>query len=159
MPVLTPGPLVAELFLDEVVLVGRADHPLAHGRATVRNLAGHPFVAFESGSAIRRIIDTALAAAGVEIEVVMELRSIPSMLRMVTATGALAFVSRISLTGQSELRAIPVKRLDMSRTIGLARHPVVPLSPAAEAFSARLRELDPRLPPVTYAEDRPTRSR
>ena len=41
-----------------------------------------------------------------EIDVVMELRSIPSILQMVATTGSLAFVSRVSLSAEPDLRAV-----------------------------------------------------
>jgi DNA-binding transcriptional LysR family regulator len=73
---------VRPLVTDRIVLVGRHDHPLAGARRIgIAELAGLAFVGFEAGSAIRQIIDGALREAGVEMNVVMELRSIPAILR------------------------------------------------------------------------------
>jgi DNA-binding transcriptional LysR family regulator len=131
---------LSELMVDRVVLVARPDHALA-GQARVRpnDLEGQPFVAFEPGSAIRQHIDSALGAAGVHVEVVMELRSIPSILKMVATTGSLAFVSSTSLDAESELRTIAIRGLSISRTLGLVTRRGIHLSPPAEAFAARLR--------------------
>jgi DNA-binding transcriptional LysR family regulator len=129
---------ITELFVDEIVLVSRSDHPFVKRRVTATDLDGQPFVGFESSSAIRQIIDNALGAAGIHIDVVMELRSIPSILKMVATTGSLAFVSRLSLAAEPDLRAVRVRGLTISRTMGLAtRHPM-PLSAPAEAFAALL---------------------
>lgn len=125
---------------DEIVLVATDQHPLATGRAlTIDQLDGQPFVAFEQGSAIRHLIDRALAAAGVQLDVVMELRSIPTILKMVATTGSLAFVSRVSVPSEPRLRILPVRGLSLTRQLGLAARSDVPLSPAAAAFAAVLR--------------------
>jgi DNA-binding transcriptional LysR family regulator len=130
---------ITELFIDEIVLVARFDHALAKRPVAVEDLEGQPFAGFEPGSAIRQIIDSALLAAGVQVEVVMELRSIPSMLRMVATTGSLAFVSRVSLPVEPDVRAIAVKGLTISRTLGLASRHGVPLSAPSEVFAGLLR--------------------
>jgi LysR family transcriptional regulator, cyn operon transcriptional activator len=130
---------ITELAIDEIVLVARADHPFATRRVQVTELDGQPFVAFESGSAIRQIIDATLRAAGVEMDIVMELRSIPSILRMVATTGHVAFVSRVSLPAEPSLRAISVRGLTISRALGLATRSGIPLSAPAGAFVALLR--------------------
>jgi DNA-binding transcriptional LysR family regulator len=129
---------VRELLVDRIVLVGRTDHPLAARRVGPADLHGQPIIAFEPGSAIRQIIDARLQRAGIEVDVAMELRSIPSILRMVATTHSLAFVSRLSLETESAVRAIPVRGLSISRTLGLAVRAGFPLSAPAEAFVQRL---------------------
>jgi DNA-binding transcriptional LysR family regulator len=132
---------ISELFIDEIVLVGRSDHALSKKRATIRDLDGQTLVGFEEGTAIRQIIDRSLLSAGVQIEVVMELRSIPSILKMVATTGSLAFVSKLSLAADPGITPIPIRGLSISRTLGLSRRHRVPLSGAAEAFSTLLPEV------------------
>jgi DNA-binding transcriptional LysR family regulator len=133
---------IDDLFVDEIVLVTRSDHPFTGQRVSARDLDGRSFVGFESGTAIRQIIDRALWAAGVRVEVVMELRSIPSILKMVATTGVLAFVSSVSLESEADLRAVPVRGLSISRTLGLATRRGVPLSTPAAAFAAQLQRLN-----------------
>jgi DNA-binding transcriptional LysR family regulator len=124
---------------DEIVLVARSDHPLAHGHELeVGDLDGLPFVAFEPGTAIRQHIDTALRDAAVHIDVVMELRSIPTILRMVSVTGYLAFVSRVSVATEPGLRVLEMRGLSIVRTLALARRRDLPLSAPAAAFRAEL---------------------
>ncbi len=132
---------LTELIRDEIVLVARSDHPLVGKRASVRDLDGKTLVGFEQGTAIRQIIDRALFAAGARVDVVMELRSIPSTLKMVATTGNLAFVSRLSLTPESGIVAIPVRGLSISRALGLASRHGSPLPAAAAGFSTVLREV------------------
>ncbi len=125
---------------DRIVLVAPPAHPLTRReRVTVNDLGGHAFVGFEAGSAIRALIDAALREAGVTMEIVMELRSIPAILRMVATTGNLAFVSRLGLTGQGAVREVPVEGLRVERRLGVITRSGGGLSPAAEAFAARLR--------------------
>ena len=127
------------LVSDEIVLVARSDHPLADGRELeAADLDGLPFVAFEPGTAIRQHIDTALRDAAVHIDVVMELRSIPTILRMVSVTGNLAFVSRVSVATEPGLRVLEVEGLSIARTLALATRREMPLSAPTEAFRAEL---------------------
>ena len=105
------------------------------------------FVGFENGSAIRQIVDNKLREAGIAINVVMELRSIPAILRMVATTGSLAFVSQLALQGQSLVRQIEVDGLAITRRLGLARRKGYALSSAAESFARTLVGGAPADPP------------
>jgi DNA-binding transcriptional LysR family regulator len=140
LPLDTAEVVVRELVVDQIVLVARRDHPLTGRRVTPAELKRHRFIAFEPGSAIRQIIDARLARAGVEVDVAMELRSIPSILRMVATTDFLAFVSRVALATEPGVQEVPVRGLSVSRKLGLATREGFPLSAAAEAFAARLFE-------------------
>ncbi len=132
---------VAELLSDEVVLVASPDHVLAGRPGGVRpaDLDKQPLIAFEPGSAIRQVIDARLREAGVEMEVAMELRSIPTILQMVLATGSLAFVSRLSLSAVARVQPLPVRGLSISRNIGIATRRGFPLSAPTAAFLEMLR--------------------
>ena len=138
LPLSTPEVAVRELVADQIVLVARAGHELGTRAVSPAELRRHSFIAFEPGSAVRQIIDARLARAGVDIDVAMELRSIPSMLRMVATTDFLAFVSRLALGTEPGVQVVPVRGLSVSRKLGLATRAGFPLSPAAEAFASRL---------------------
>jgi DNA-binding transcriptional LysR family regulator len=138
-PVEHPEVAVEELVADRVVLIASRHHPLAGRPVTPAQLEGQTLIAFEPGSAIRRIIDRHLAEAGVEFDVVMELRSIPTIVRMVAATTSLAFVSQLSVGAQPDVAVIAVAGLAITRTLGLATRLGFPLSAAAEAFADTLR--------------------
>ncbi|MDF1799871.1 MAG: LysR family transcriptional regulator [Planctomycetota bacterium] len=135
---------VTPLICDQIVLVSAEGHPF-HGkkRIAASKLDGQDLVGFESPSAIRSLIDGALAEAGVRMNVVMELRSIPAILRMVITTRRLAFVSRLALTtlggssGAPEMKQvspISVSGLSIARDLAVVRRRDRPLSPAAQAF-------------------------
>ena len=147
LPVQTRELDVRQLITDRIVLVSRQDHPLATKRQVhSTDLAGYAYVGFEAGSAIRQIIDAALRAVGVEMNVVMELRSIPAILRMVATTGNLAFVSQVSLEGQNEIRELPVRGLSIERKLAIIARQGDSLSPSASAFAERLHKLSEPIP-------------
>jgi DNA-binding transcriptional LysR family regulator len=133
------------LLTDRIVLVGPRRHPLAQGGGSIiaRDLEGMAFVGFEADTAVRQIIDAALRDAGVEMNVVMELRSIPAILRMVATTGNLAFVSRLGVDSLEDVSEIAVNDLKIERKLAvIARHGAA-LSPAAQAFATLLRVAAP----------------
>lgn len=106
LPVNYPGAgdlLTIPLVDDELRLIVPPGHRLEEPKkkATVsfrwKDLIGEPFVAFEAGTAVRAIVDQAAAGAGVTLNVVMELRSIESIQRMVSAGIGVGLVSRFAL--------------------------------------------------------------
>ncbi|MBT8429281.1 MAG: LysR family transcriptional regulator [Gammaproteobacteria bacterium] len=133
---------VIPLTTDRIVLVARRDHLLARKRRVrIQDLADQAFVAFEAGSALRQIIDSKLRDAGVEVNVVMELRSIPAILRMVSTTGNLAFVSQLGMEQQNDVVAVTVQGLRIERRLAIIARRGARLSPAADAFTQRLQSL------------------
>ena len=130
---------VQPLVADSIVLIARNAHSLASlEQVPVKALAGLSLVGFEAGSAIRHLIDVALRDAGVEMNVVMELRSIAAIVRMVATTGNLAFVSRIGVENERDVRILPVRGLNIRRELAVIARRGVVLSPAADAFAKRL---------------------
>lgn len=128
---------VRPLAQDRIVLVASASHPLAKKkRVDVRDLEGLGLVGFEAGSAIRQLIDAELRAAGVTMNVQMELRSIAAILGMVQSTQTLAFVSRLGVPARdTDVRVIDVRGLKIQRRLGVLSKLGRPLSAAARAFS------------------------
>ncbi|MGB7304363.1 MAG: LysR family transcriptional regulator [Burkholderiaceae bacterium] len=146
LPIQSAELSVSRLMIDRVVLVARNDHPLVSNQPIqnpTQALSDQAYVGFEAGSAIRGIIDAALRTNGIQMNVVMELRSIPAILRMVATTGYLAFVSQASLEGQAEVAEIGVRGLTIERELGIVARRDIPLSPAAGKFAQTLRSLNP----------------
>lgn len=138
-PVRTAGLDIAPLVDDRIVLIAAADSPLAAlDELPVAALDGQNFVGFEGGSAIRQIVDANLREAGVQINVVMELRSIPAIVRMVMTTGNLAFVSQLGVPSELGVRVVPVRGLDIRRELAVITRRGAPRSPAAASFAAQL---------------------
>jgi DNA-binding transcriptional LysR family regulator len=128
------------LIEDEIVVICRRAHPLARARRLgFAQLAGQGVVGFEAGSAIRQIVDQALRAAGIEMSVLMELRSISAIVRMVATTDALAFVSRMGVESEGAVRVLQVHGLSIRRELALVARRGASLSPAAARFAQRLR--------------------
>jgi DNA-binding transcriptional LysR family regulator len=132
---------VTRLRRDSIVLVGAKGHPLARKkRVSAAALNGSPLIGFEGDAAIRRLVDRALEEAGVRVEVVMELRSVQSILRMVALGLGLAFVSRLGVEAAGKgVQVIDVGGLKITRQLAVVHKRARPLSIAAEAFLERVR--------------------
>ena len=141
MPVRNRELLATPLLKDPIVLIAAQGHPIARaGKVPAAALDGAPIIGFEAGSAIRALIDRALERRGVHVDVVMELRSIQSIVRMVAIGQGLAFVSRLGVeSGPEEVAVVDVAGLRIVRSLAVIRHRTRPLSPAAEAFLHHLR--------------------
>lgn len=130
------------LVRDRIVLVASKDHPLARGTGTdAQALSGQNLVGFEAGTALRWLIDAALREAQVQVNVVMELRSVAAILQMVETTGSLAFVSELAVTsGNARRTVVPirVRGLSIQRDLALINKQGRSLSPAAREFARRL---------------------
>jgi len=132
------------LLKDRIVLVASKDHPLSQKKGIdAEALNGQNLVGFEAGTAVRWLIDAALREAQVEVNVVMELRSVAAILQMVETTGSLAFVSELAVAAvkpQSGRSVVPVRvrGIDIQRELGLISKHGRSLSPAARQFSEML---------------------
>lgn len=148
LPVHAPArpPLVVEPWAnDELVLIVPRRSPLAKQQAfTWEDLDGEPLVLFQAGSSVRSLIDRRLATAGIEVQIVMELRSIESIKQMVRQGIGAAFVSRFALDRRT--RGLRCEDQPLHRQLGLVYREDRSLSPAAEAFLGLLREQAPALP-------------
>lgn len=118
---------------DELRLIVPQGHAL-DGEKTFRweQLDAEPLVLFEAGSAVRRILDHSMAAAGIRTEIVMELRSIESIKQMVHQGIGAAFVSRFALT--SPERGLVCEQESLSRQLGLIWRTDRTMSAAATVF-------------------------
>jgi DNA-binding transcriptional LysR family regulator len=133
LPVRSQDLVVKPWIRDRIVLVGSKEHRLARRkRVSAADLEGETVVGFEAGTAVRRLVDRALDAAGVHLNVAMELRSVAAILQMVDATQSLAFVSELAL-GRARA-AIPVSGLNIERQLALVWRADRALSPASARF-------------------------
>lgn len=124
---------------DELRLLVPPGHPLETQKTFGwEQLAGLPLVLFEAGSAVRSLIDARIAEAGVDPDIVMELRSIESIKQMVAQGIGAAFVSQYALsTPEGGLRANrnpPRRRLAVIYRTDRTR------SIAAQTFLAMMQE-------------------
>ncbi|MBA2479872.1 MAG: LysR family transcriptional regulator [Planctomycetes bacterium] len=127
---------------DELVLLVPREHPLAaRRRFQWRDLHGQPLIAFESGSAVRQLLDRQLAEHGVAPSVVMELRSIATITSMVAAGIGLGFVSHLADGAGRGLRASDQA---LSRQLALIERKDRQRSSALAAFRSALVSFKPR---------------
>lgn len=139
LPLSLPGSddlLTIDLARDELRLIVPPRHALS-GRKSFRwtDLDGEALVAFEAGSAVRTLIDAGAEAAGVALDIAMELRSIDSIKQMVAAGIGVAFVSRFAL-GEGE--GLTCRDAKVSRTLAIVRRKDRVPSPAAAEFERAL---------------------
>lgn len=133
-PVTVDRVALEALLDDRIVLIAPSNHPLTRRTVTPADIDGTAIVGFESGSAIRHLVDSHLAAAGLRVDVVAELRSIPTMLNMVRDAGIPAFVSSLSVGDAPDLAEIRVRDLSITRNLAIANRQHVDATPAAAAF-------------------------
>ena len=140
LPAETPELEVIPLRRDSIVLVGATSHPLVRRkRVPASALNGLPLIGFEGNAAIRRLVDHALEEAGVQVDVVMELRSVQSILRMVALELGLAFISQLGVEAAGKgVRVIDVTGLKITRALAVIHRRTRPLSIAEEAFLERI---------------------
>ena len=96
---------------DAIVAFGRRDHPLfAPSRTAIRiaELAGEAMVVREHGSNTRRAVDEAMAKAGVEPRVVMEIGSREAVREAVASGAGIGFVSSAEYIADGRIAWLPI---------------------------------------------------
>lgn len=127
---------------DELRLIVPPGHAL-DGQASFEwpDLEGQPLVLFEAGSAVRSIIDRLISEARIDVDIVMELRSIESIKQMVAQGIGAAFVSRFALSDPEEGLRWAQERIPRDLAIIYQRDRT--RSPAAKAFMEMMRQWTP----------------
>lgn len=138
---------------DEMVLVVPASHEWAEREIDLRTLATQPLLIREYGSGSRRVVEAALAKAGLkakDLNTTMELDSTEGLLNGVEAGLGVTFVSRWAARNQLALGAVrlaQVKGLRITRVFAIA-YPAGPEPVGnAAAFRRFLRSTSPAIPP------------
>lgn len=106
---------------DHMVLVVPAAHEWANNEVAVEDLKGQPLLMREFGSGSRRVVEQALASAGLktkDLTVSMELDSTEGLLSAVEAGLGVTFVSRWAVRNQLALGTLKLARV---RDLKLAR--------------------------------------
>ncbi len=149
---------------DHMVLVVPSSHEWAGRRITLEEFQTQPFLTREFGSGSRRIVELALAGAGLktkDLEIRMELDSTEGLLNGVEAGLGVAFVSRWAVRNQLSIGTLKIARVDglkLSRSFSIA-YPAGPqlsghlgafrtflLDYAASAAPRRSIKMKPSLP-------------
>jgi DNA-binding transcriptional LysR family regulator len=132
--------------VDELVLMVPPSHPLSRRqRFRWKDLHNQPLIAFESGSAVRQLLDRQLSDHGVQPSVVMELRAIGTITNMVNAGIGLGFISRLADGADRGLRCADRA---LARQLALVERRDRIRSPALEAFRGALLAWRPERRPA-----------
>lgn len=128
-----------ELFKDSLVLLCRADHPLAARRTvTWRQLHGHRLVSLKSTSSVRHLVEAALIEHGGEVKPAFEVEHASTVIGFVT-NGLGVSVLPLSLLPQVRAGHLTYRRIlapEIRRAICVVTLKARSMSPAAEAFVA-----------------------
>jgi LysR family transcriptional activator of glutamate synthase operon len=101
-------------FRDEIVPVVGLSHPLARRRRmSAASLGDFECVSHHPASAIRQAVEKKWKALRLKPRIVMELRSMESVLRSVEAGVGVGFVSRLSVS--KKMRVLPISELVSQR--------------------------------------------
>ena len=121
---------------DELRLIVPPGHRLRdRKRFRWSELSGEGVVAFEAGSAVRGVIDSAAASHGAEFTVVMEVRSLETIERMVEAGVGVGFVSRLVFgDGNDQTKGLTCSDGRLDRELAVVRRRDRVPSPAARVF-------------------------
>jgi LysR family transcriptional regulator, transcriptional activator of the cysJI operon len=124
---------------DELILVVAASSEMVGSELHPSDLAGMAFVMREEGSATRRAAEEALAAAGQEARVAMELGSYAAVVAAVAeGEGLVGVVPARQLGDDRRVGRLQVRGLSLRRPFVLLTERGRTLSDAAEAFAAVL---------------------
>ncbi len=148
------------VYTDELAFVVGPNHPLASRKSlSINDLGEENFVAHNVPSPLRRKVIEVFAAHNTPLNMDVELPSLEAIKRFVASGNGVALVP--GLTAQPELAAgalirIPVKELQIERTLRLVHRTQANLSHAALAFLAAVRSLAAKHgPPFQFEEDKP----
>lgn len=132
---------------EAMVVVCAPGHPLAQaGRVWPRDLADHPFVAFDRSLAIRRAIDRALRRHGVRLDLAMQFDNIETIKQAIATQEAVSILPQPSVRREVEegvLCAVPIEIPDLVRPIGIIHRKGRDLSPTAASLLGFLQHYRP----------------
>jgi LysR family transcriptional regulator, transcriptional activator of the cysJI operon len=142
-PTKSPGLEILPLRKDPVVLICHPDHALARLKSVKLNaLAGQKFVNFVADGHIRKFLDKAFRARGVNVVNVLELDNIETVKRAVEIDAGISIAPEVTVRQEvstGTLVAVPFEDKGMERLIAVVckRHKV--FSPAMKQFIALLK--------------------
>ena len=131
-----------QVHVDPFVLALPRSHKLAQRKAvTWADLADERMVAVARSSGNRQLLDDALAKAGMNPPIAVEVSHISTLLGMVEAGLGIAVVPRMALPpGHPTLTSLALRAPATHRTLGLITRHGSTLRPAAEIFHGHLRK-------------------
>jgi LysR family cyn operon transcriptional activator len=128
------------IFVDELVLVVSAKHPLAgQEQVYLRELHRLPLALPTPATNTRRLVDAELAKENTRPKICMEINDTPARLAFVESGNAATLAPRKAIDDRPGLRVIPIAGAQLSRSAGLLTQCGVHLSSAAQALAKMIR--------------------
>jgi len=138
-----PGLLALPYRQDRLVLAVPPGHPVsARARIGFDAVAREPFVTLHAGSAIHTFLMNLTRALGVSLDVRIQVRSFPAILRLVGAGVGFGVVPRSAILAHQGPRAFAVVDLDedwAQRDLRICQRAGIRLSPQAQALLDHLQ--------------------
>lgn len=127
---------VTTVLEDELIIVVDPRHSWARRSISVEELANEPFIARETGSTIRSVIEQTLREAGdVSLSIHMELGSTTAIKEAVESGLGVSILSHADVQRKLEAGTlVRVEGLSIPWSFKLVRHPATPMSDAEEGF-------------------------
>jgi len=136
--------IAAEALLeDSLVAVCRPGTvPPGFSQMSWTDLAQHPVVAMNVGTTVRRLMDEGARQADVGLRIVLESHQMPTAMAYVRAgLGVAVLPSSVDMAGEEQdLIFLPLVEPPVTRLLSVLTRAGQPISPAVEAFIARLRQ-------------------
>lgn len=134
-----------KLFVDSVVVVARAGHPLAKDhRIGLDKLSCLPFVLTRAPDAMRLMFERRLAEFAVDVpQDVVETNSIQFMKALVAMTDYLAYLPRLAIQAEvrnNQLSVLSCPNLEWQREVHILTRARGGLSPAARAILSCIKQ-------------------
>ena len=142
-----PGIDFEPILQERFVMACRFDHPLARRRSvTWDDIGKHPYMTVAKSSGNRMVLDRARTPNRKQLDSMIEVRHVSSLLEMVKAGLGIAVVPQLAMPADSAsvLRSVALKDEDITRTLGVIRRSGRVLSAAAQNFYEMLKDAVPR---------------
>lgn len=144
---------VEPVCLDNVVLIVSPSHAFARrGTVPVRDLKGQPCVLPQQGSRTRQLVEQKLKAAGVTLNVVMQLPGTEAVKKAVEANLGMGFVSSYAVEREAAigvLKLVHVERFEITRHMELIYRNQKYFSPVAQRFREFIHRYAEQIVPIS----------
>lgn len=135
------GVVWTELFTESLVIAVAHDHRLAQrDSVAAAELADEGFILLPRGYELRNQTLALCAAAGFAPRIVLDGGEMDTVLRLAAAGLGVAVVPELALQETEGVVGLPVRDMQLRRTLGLIWHAERQLSPAAQALQGLLVE-------------------
>jgi LysR family transcriptional regulator, cyn operon transcriptional activator len=142
------------LLEEQLVLIVRDDHPLAHQKdVAVASLDQLPMVMLSNTFCTRRLWEESARLTPAQPRIVMEMNTVSSILAVVESSGLATVLPRLTLTRKPSARLVSVDLIEPtpSRQVGLLWHRENYLCHASRAFLAMAQAVTEQLSFLTPA--------